>query len=431
MDIFSELGKALLDIWWLWLTVISGWIFVAIWKAWRQNLFKSAVVWSILEVKIPRESKRSPKAMEHILSNIWALRNSPGNLREWYWDGEVTLWYSFEIVSFGGEIHFYLRTPSRYVNIIKANFFGHYPDCEVEEVDDYIDRFPSTVPGLYEMGYEIFGLEMLLAKNNAYPIRTYEFHESDEESQNIDPLAGLLEVLSKIGSDEVVMMQLVSRPASDPQALLKLCDKEVELLREKFAKKARGKPIVGEEDSFQLSSRTPGETDILKLVEGKASKQAFEVVVRYLYLAPQSTFSVVLPYRGLRISFQQLGIPNSNFFDVNYRTWTRAWIWDPPHIFPKRILAGRKARIWDYYRRRSLPQGSFAGKLAQFHIWTSTFTQKSSLLNTEELATLWHLPTAAVLTQPILKRIEAKTLGPPPGLPIFQEGEQGLPGIMK
>ncbi|MDP3784798.1 MAG: hypothetical protein Q8R12_01845, partial [bacterium] len=77
------------------------------------------------------------------------------------------------------------------------------------------------------------------------------------------------------------------------------------------------------------------------------------------------------------------------------------------------------------------PQGTFMGKLSQFHIFTSTFTQKISLLNTEELATLWHLPTAAVITQPILQRIEAKKMGPPPGLPIFKEGNQELPGIMK
>ena len=148
-------------------------------------------------------------------------------------------------------------------------------------------------------------------------------------------------------------------------------------------------------------------------------------------MSPKDTFKLVLPYRGLRISFQQFAIPTSNHFDVNYNSWTRTWIWEYPYVFPKIRAVGRKARMWDYYRRRVLPQGTFMGRLAQWHIFTSTFTQKISLINTEELATLWHLPTEAVLTQPIFERIEAKKMGPPPGLPIYREGNPDIPGIMK
>ena len=432
MELLSEIGRVLLGLWWVWLTFIAGWVFISIWIAWRQLVFKSLITWSLLEIKLPREAKKSAKAMEHILMNIWALRNTPGNMKEWYWDGETTLWFSFEIVSFGGDIHFYVRTPARYTNIIKANFYGQYPECEVQEVEDYIDRFPDTVPGLYENGYDIFGFEMFLKKNNAYPIRTYEYFESDEETQNLDPIAPILETLAKLDNDEIMMMQIIARPAADPLALVKLANKEVEVLKEKFGKRSEKMQQLAADDLLGgLTSRTPGETDIFKFVEGKASKNAFDVVVRSLYLAPKAIFLVMHPYRSIRSSYQQFALPTCNFFDVNYRSWTRAWLWDPPYIFPKRVNAGRKARMWDLYRRRALPADTFTGKAAQFHVFTSTFTQKASLLNTEELATLWHLPTEAVLTQPILERIESKKMGPPPGLPIFREGTQEPPGIMR
>lgn len=435
MNILSEIQDVLLGLWWVWLTFLSGMLFASLWIAWRQALYKRDIVWALLDIKLPREAKRSPKVMEQILMNIWALRNTPGNIREWYWDGESTQWYSFEIVSFGGDIHFFLRTPARYVNIIKANFYGHYPDCEVEEVEDYLDRLPKTVPELYQNGYEIFGLEMFLAKNNAYPVRTYLEFESDDEIQNVDPIAGLLEVLAKIKNDELVMIQMVARPYSKnpPVALVKLAEAEIKRLKEEAIKKApkKGAVLDFEDTIGAISSRTPGETETMKAIEHKATKNCFETVIRYVYLAPRETFNIVLPYRGLRVSFQQFSMPNSNHFDVNYRSWTRAWLWDPPYIFPKRVNAGRKARMWDYYRRRTLPQGTFMGKLAQFHFFTSSFTQKMSLLNTEELATLWHLPTEAVVTQPIMQRIEAKKMGPPPNLPIFREGNRELPEIMK
>ena len=70
------------------------------------------------------------------------------------------------------------------------------------------------------------------------------------------------------------------------------------------------------------------------------------------------------------------------------------------------------------------------GRLGEFHIWSSSFTQRYSMMNTEELATIFHVPTIAVLTQPLMERVESRKIGPPAGLPIFQE-ERGTPGIMK
>ena len=52
------------------------------------------------------------------------------------------------------------------------------------------------------------------------------------------------------------------------------------------------------------------------------------------------------------------------------------------------------------------------------------------VLNVEELATIFHPPTFIVLTGPLIKRVEARKIGPPAGLPIYGEGEgEKLPGI--
>ena len=49
------------------------------------------------------------------------------------------------------------------------------------------------------------------------------------------------------------------------------------------------------------------------------------------------------------------------------------------------------------------------------------------VLNTEELATIYHPPTYIVLTGPLIKRVEARKTGPPAGLPIYGEGSEDLP----
>ena len=58
----------------------------------------------------------------------------------------------------------------------------------------------------------------------------------------------------------------------------------------------------------------------------------------------------------------------------------------------------RKRMIWDSYRLRRFPS-------------------KTSILNTEELATLYHPPISGV-EAPRLARIEAKKGEPPAGLPV-------------
>ena len=94
--------------------------------------------------------------MEHIFANIHTLRNVQGNFREKWIDGEITQWFSFEIVSFGGDIHFYIRTPTRHTAMIRANFYAQYSDVEITEADDYVRRVPDHTYQLYEAWYDLW-----------------------------------------------------------------------------------------------------------------------------------------------------------------------------------------------------------------------------------------------------------------------------------
>ncbi|MBI4094339.1 MAG: hypothetical protein HY436_00865, partial [Candidatus Liptonbacteria bacterium] len=104
-------------------------LFWSAWFFWRGEVFKEKLSRPVfLELRIPRELGRGPKAMHEVLSVMHALRNLPGDLEEKYWDGEFPRWFSLEMVSFGGEIHYYVRVYHRYRNILEAAFFSHYPE---------------------------------------------------------------------------------------------------------------------------------------------------------------------------------------------------------------------------------------------------------------------------------------------------------------
>lgn len=129
--------------WWLWFFIIIFRLFLETWLHWRQEVFKEDINWVLLELKIPRLIEKSSKSMEQVLAALHSLRNSPGNLREIYWDGEVTRWTSLELVSFGGEIHFYVRCYAKLRSLVEAAFFSYYPGLDIIEVPDYISRFPE------------------------------------------------------------------------------------------------------------------------------------------------------------------------------------------------------------------------------------------------------------------------------------------------
>ena len=90
LGIFASIARY----WWVWLAPVSFSIFVASWVSYRQNRYKQAIAWTILELKMPREVLKSPKAMEQFFAALAALRNVSGDFMELYWDGEVTLWFS-------------------------------------------------------------------------------------------------------------------------------------------------------------------------------------------------------------------------------------------------------------------------------------------------------------------------------------------------
>lgn len=416
-------------------------LFVSTWLYYRREKFKTEQIkWILLELRIPREIRKSPRAMEQVLVAIWNLRNAPSDFQEYWIDGEVTLWFSLEIVSFGGEVHFYVRLPRKYKDIVEAAFFSFYPDVEVVEADDYIDRFPTDIREMYSQGYNIWGGEMVLTKPDAYPIRTYPAFEAPEEERQYDPMSAFLEVLSKLKKEEMVGIQILIAPMDDKDWRDKWAPLVEELRQAKQEKKEikvgtktdfPGGPlpafeVVKHEDQdqsgfFKSFMRTPGETDVLKAVENNLSKPAFDTLIRFVYLSPQPLFYDNFPSRGLRAAFNQYGAVNLNSFRINFAVATMTKIWQWPHFFPNVRNEYRKQRILYNYRRRVVPPDTFMGKLLTSHIFNWNFYSQRFGMNTESIATVYHLPTHIVTTAPHIKRLESRKAGPPAGLAIYGE----------
>ena len=414
-----------------------------LWLAYIQAYYlKISTKFVLLELRPPREVVKTPRAMEQVFTSIHSLGSGPDLkfptvLNEKWWNGEVVYPYSMEIASFGGEVHFFIWIPEKHRNIIEAAFYSNYPDMQVKEADNYLDRLPRTFGELKKRGYELFGTEFLLAHKketkdkiklnyDIYPVRTYFDFEAVAEEKELDPISGIMEVLAKIRPQDTIWLQMIIQPAVEGER--GRIEKEGGLVLAEMKRMARSVKNL-ETGEIHMVMPSPGESETMRAIERKLSKPMFNVVVRTIYMGPKEGFSSNFGQRGIISAFNQYSSETYNRFRNNGKVWSRANMWYPPFIFPKRRLLGLKERIIANYRERRFYYETRLAWILQMHVSNFGVGGKIMTLNAEELATLFHLPTIMAPTGSIMVKEEAKKAGPPAGLPIYGEEGDELPGI--
>lgn len=347
---------------------------------------------------MPKEINKSPKAMEVILSQMY--QPTEGHLIERYILGRVRSWFSLEIASFGGEVHFFIRAEVKYRGLIESAIYSQYPGVEVIEAEDYTYNVSYGLP---DSDWSYFGLEYKLKKADAYPIKTYVDYGLDKDPKEefkIDPLTPVLEFLGSLGPGEQVWYQIPIMAARKkyraPGAWFasESWQDQARRLVNTLMKRDKAKDIA----DFVKLSLSPGERDVVEAIERGIGKYGFEAGLRGFYMAKGDAF-VGSNIGRLLNSFGQFGSENLNGFK-----YARLTTFDYPwQDFGGRRLAYRKKLMFDNYRKR-----------AYFY---PPSTSEAFILNTEEIATMFHFP-GLVAGTPTLGRIPSKRGEPPPNLPI-------------
>ncbi|MBI2623709.1 MAG: hypothetical protein HYW65_04035 [Candidatus Liptonbacteria bacterium] len=428
---------------WFWVFLILLPLTASTWLGWRQFRFEHSAAFrmGILEMRIPREIRKSPRAMEQVFMAIHALRNYASDPEEVWWDGEITRRFTFEITSFGGEIRFFVRFYNRYRPLVEAAFLSYYPDVELVDVDDYIEQIPKDMDEMYARDLNMWGAEMELRRPEAYPIRSYAAFEAPDEERQYDPIASMLETLAKVKKGEFVGIQLVTAP-KNPHWHEKWAP-FIEKLKEQSSNKPKPPPttktefpggvlpvfsLAGQEEESPFKniriSRTPGETNVLEAVENNLSKPAFDVILRFAYISPLPLFYESLARRAVGGIFNQYAAQDLNHFGRNEGTSTRVRFWHWPYFFPKKRAEWRKAVLLHKYRHREMPPETFMAKVVGSRLFQWDFASKEFVMNVESLATLFHPPTFLVLTAPHIRRVESRKTGPPAGLAIYGDEKE-------
>src|SRR3989344_9014489 len=193
-------------------TLLLGYIAFKVWVHYIRQDFISGIEFVVLEVIPPRDVERSPLAMELFISNAlfhWSMKGG----REEYWQGAVWFWFSLEIAPIEGQVHFYIRTPSRIRGLIETQMYAQYPQAQVRLVEDYTLAVDEITP---DGAWNGWGCEFRLNKPEANPLKTYVdfgLDEDPKEEYKVDPISPVVEFFGSLSKGEQAWMQIVVTPS--------------------------------------------------------------------------------------------------------------------------------------------------------------------------------------------------------------------------
>lgn len=295
--------------------------------------------------------------------------------------------FSFEIVANEKKISFYIVAPKSMARYVEQQVHAHYSDAVIEEVEDY---------NIFNPNGEVFAGFLKTKRSFIFPIKTYDKMEAD-------PLNSLVNVMSKLNKDEGMAIQYVvrsSKPAwhkkagnvaravsngkSLSEALsLNKANKVIGALGEiaDIAKMSNEKQM----DRETHNSLSAMEQDVMKAIEEKNSKAGLDVNLRIIVSAKNKAQAQVY-YDNIFSAFGQY-----NYHEYGNGFKSRKVIGN------RTIVLNQKMIIRDFIFRRFKDKIGF-------------------LLNTEELASLFHLPLRGADT-PNIEWLTAKQAPAPTDIP--------------
>jgi hypothetical protein len=299
---------------------------------------------------------------------------------------------SFEIAAHAKKISMYINVPKKLQSLVEKQLHAQYPKAQIDLVRPY---------NIFTKGSAQAGAELVFQRNFSFPIRTYKGMETD-------PLNAITNSLSKLEPEEGAAIQVVISPAENhwqhkPRHLAQEIQQgrnPNDVVRSNSHKVLGfiGRGLLAIFKEFTVSKKkktdpekfdptgmhkpitlTPMQQETVKRFEEKASRPGFKFNLRVVSSSP-SQLAAENNLKNILASFMQYTTQPFNGFKVRKRKTKRV--------------------VTDYIFR--------------------IFRETDDIINTEELASLWHPPTKFTET-PNMKWLQAKKAPPPANIP-----EQGL-----
>jgi hypothetical protein len=299
--------------------------------------------WKILEIRLPQENEFTPESMSSLLSNFVQMSHSSFFSRLLGKKSTIT---SLEIVLQNGQIHFYVTIPASNFEFFRAQILAQYPTAITKESKDYLIELTDKINNFSErsecvtptnVGGQPEGSEhrknLFMSQLNLSRPYSYPL-KTNRDFHDTDPLSSVLSPLarSQTDSDFFLYQILLSPPPKNWQSsIISVIQNGIVVDKEKGFRQAHPDKTV-----FETKIQYPGLLTQINLLSNNSD----------LLTSISSSFGIFTSPRG---NFIKTSTPSFLYKKQLQKS-----------IFSRSLLSGLKVQI----------------------------------LNVEELAAMWHFPTA-------------------------------------
>ena len=288
-------------------------------------------------------------------------------------------YFSFDIITVGKFVKYYAMVPAVLEETVKNAIVSSYPTARLEEADEEI---------IFKEGMtaaNIAGGEFELKKEYVYPIATYE--ESKWDAQT-----AILNAFSKVKDDEGMAIQILFRPAQPDWT--KTAEQKVSDIKDGkkgwsgsnlptrilhlFLDIIKAPFEVPDEHKYDDGENKPlsqPKQEEIQAIENKTKFPAFEVLIRVVAASASKPRSEAL-VGGIVASFSQFDSPAFNGFKYN--------------------INKKSEQLASDYIFHNFPRN-----------------KKGCILNTVELASIFHLPSQSSIPTSGVERQQTKQVDGP------------------
>ncbi len=316
---------------------------------------------TFLQIKMPPDNEIEIEAAEHLFSSLVGLRK-PG-LKALF-TGQYRV--SFEIVSKREGISFYVVVPDEIATYVEKQINGVYPSAEIDIIN------PNEV---WDRGKFTHAAEFKFRGPSYFPLRMYEDIKTD--SLNL-----LTSSMSKLSGNEVIAVQFVISPAN-----------------ENWRSSGRGYINGLKNKAADTEKHYNVDQKHVEAVEKKLASPGFDTAIRVVSISEDNQTSQ-LHISNVANGFEQFSDVNNNKLVLK-----GAFI---PQLAQKRIID-------NFIFRKVGAKEIFLPMLG------ITFYKNLPVLNTAEMATVFHFPNKNVQT-PNIQWLTARRASAPTNLPEAHEG---------
>lgn len=362
-----------------------------------------------IQVTMPREESTKDKEnatekdFKERIGIMEQLYRALHEIRELNISNQIMVWLfkrdtiSMEIYAKHKDITFFISVHPYYSEIVEKQITSFYPNANI----DYI-KPEGLQPKDLKRKNKVKGFYLYLKRLNWYPIKTYKTIEND-------PLNDFTNVLSKLGENDRATIQIMIQPRHEKwqtearafaTAMFKNQKPEhTGIIRRIFgifgwffratvygydaAEKDSPPPGAQSGDSYVRMLQT--DEELAKRIGEKSNQVGFNTIIRVMASSDKGGAECDNILNGIFVAFNATKDAASNWFQA----------------------------------RRLIPLDFLNSPIMNESMETRSFQfgEKMSVLNPEELASIFHLPNSRYNYTPIIKWLSYKVLPAPTDLP--------------